>query len=225
MARLAEFMGAQVETRAIGAHVWDDRGEKYLECGGYGVFILGHCHPRIVSAVIEQIRSHPLSSRLLLNPMMAKAAETLARVAPDGLDYVYFGLSGSEAVETALKLARMHDRRRIIAMENSYHGNSMGALSVTGRAVYREPFHPLLSDVEFVPFGDAQALEEALQRGPAACVLLEPVQGEGGVVIPRDGYLRQVERACREHDAFFFFFVVVVVVLDEIQTGLGRLGA
>jgi putrescine aminotransferase len=217
LARLAELMQAGIEVRSCGPHVWDDRGERYLDCGGYGVFLLGHCHPRVVDAVVEQVRTHPLSTRLLLNRRMAEAAETLARVAPDGLDYVYFGVSGAEAVETALKLGRLDGRRRVVAMENGYHGKTLGALSVTGRDLYRQPFQPLLDGVEFVPFGNVDALADALRRGPEACVVLEPVQAEGGVIVPPAGYLREVERLCRAHGAF--------LILDEIQTGLGRLGA
>jgi putrescine aminotransferase len=216
-ARLAKLMHAGIEVRSQGPYVWDDQGDRYLDCGGYGVFLLGHCHPRVVEAVVEQVRSHPLSTRFLLNQPMAEAAEAITRVAPDGLDYVFFGTSGADAVETALKLAWLNGRQRIIAMENGYHGMTLGALSVTGREVYRKPFQSLLHDVEFVPFGNAEALAEALSEGPEACVILEPVQAEGGVVIPPDGYLREVERACRAHGAFLVF--------DEIQTGLGRLGA
>lgn len=217
MAAVAELMQAPVEARSLGAYVWDDRGERLLSCGGYGVFILGHCHPRVVEAVVEQVRSHPVSTRVLLNPVMADAASALARVAPDGLDYVYFAQSGAEAVEMALKLARLSGRRRVIAMENGFHGKTLGALSVTGRDYYRIPFQPLLGDIEFVPFGQVEPLVAALESGPEACVVLEPVQAEGGVNVPPDGYLAAVERACREHAAF--------LVLDEIQTGLGRLGA
>ena len=216
MARLAELMHASVEARSSGPYVWDDGGQRYLDCGGYSVFLLGHCHPRVVEAVVEQVRRHPAATYVLLNRAEADAAETLARVAPAGLDHVYFGLSGADAVETALKLARLNGRRRLIATENGYHGMAFGALSVCGRDVYRRPFEPLLQHVEFVPFGNADALIDALRRGPAACVVLEPVQAEAGVVTPPDGYLREVERACRAHDAFLVF--------DEIQTGLGRLG-
>ena len=217
MAQLSRMMRATVETRSEGPYVWDEAGERYLDCGGYGVFTLGHCHPRVVEAVVEQVRTLPLSTRLLLNGALAEAADALVRVAPDGLDRVYFGVSGADVVEVALKLARLNGRRRIVAMENGYHGKSLGALSVTGRAVYREPFEPLLADIEFVPFGDADALVHALAHRPEACVLLEPVQAEAGVIVPPDGYLAEVERMCREHGAF--------LVVDEIQTGLGRLGA
>jgi putrescine aminotransferase len=217
LACLAGLMHAGVEARSSGAYVWDEAGERYLDCGGYGVFILGHCHPRVVNAVVDQVRSHPLTTQLLLNRGLAEAAEALARVAPEGLDHVYFGVSGADAVETALKLARLNGRTRVIAMDNGYHGMTLGALSVTGRAAYRDPFQPLPGPVEFVPFGDVAALTTALEGGPTACVLLEPVQAEAGVVVPPAGYLKSVERACRGHNAF--------LVLDEIQTGLGRLGA
>ena len=216
-ARLAELMHAGLETRSRGAHVWDERGERYLQCGGYGVFILGHCHPRVVGAVVEQVRSRPLSTRFLLDPTLAGAARALARVAPDGLDVVHFATSGTEAVETAVKLARAHGHRRVVAMDNGYHGKTLGALSVTGRAVHREAFHPLLGDVEFVAFGDAPALADSVRRGSDACVILEPVQAEGGVVVPPAGYLAEAGRICREEGAF--------LIVDEIQTGLGRLGA
>jgi len=216
LARLAQFMHAGFEVRSQGPYVWDENGTRYLDCGGYGVFTLGHCHPRVVEAVIAQVRTNPLSSRLLLNRPMAQAAEALARVAPAGLDHVYFGVSGAEAVETALKLAWLNGRQHIIAMENGYHGMTVGALSVTGRDVYRQPFQSLLHDVEFLPFVNIDTLVDALGRSPRACVILEPVQAEGGVIVPPDGYLREVERACRAHDAF--------LIVDEIQTGLGRLG-
>jgi putrescine aminotransferase len=215
-ARLAELMRADVEARSEGPYIWDAQGDRYLNCGGYGVFLLGHCHPRVVEAVVEQVRTHPTTSYFLLNRAEAEAAAALARVAPPGLDHVFFALSGAEAVEAALKLARLNGRRRVIAMENGYHGMTMGALSLMDYPIYRQPFEPLLSDVEFVPFGHIDALLEALQRGPEACVVLEPIQGEAGVLIPPNGYLHDVEHACRAHGAF--------LVVDEIQTGTGRLG-
>lgn len=216
-ARLADLMQAGVEARSQGAYIWDTQGHRYLNCGGYGVFLLGHCHPRIVEAVVEQVRTHPATSYFLVNRAEADAAARLARVAPAGLDHVYFALSGAEAVETALKLARLNGRRRVIAMENGYHGMTIGALSLMSYPMYRRPFEPLLGDVEFVPFGNADALAAALAQGPEACVVLEPVQGEAGVILPPPGYLREVERLCRQHNAY--------LVVDEIQTGMGRLGS
>lgn len=215
-ARLAEFMHAGVEARSSGAYVWDEQGVRYLDCGGFGVFLLGHGHPRVVEAVAAQVRTHATSTYLLVNRLEIEAAEVLAGVAPRGLDHVYFGLSGADAVETAIKLARLDGRRRLIAMDGGFHGMTLGALSVTGLATHRQPFEPLVPQVEFVPFGDAAALTAALAHGAEACVLLEPVQAEGGVIVPPEGYLREVERACRAHGA--------LLVLDEVQTGLGRLG-
>jgi putrescine aminotransferase len=167
------------------------------------VFTLGHCHPHVVEAVVNQVRLHPTTTYFLLSRIKAEAAEALVRIAPAGLDQVYFAGSGAEAVESALKLARLNGRRRVIAMDNGFHGMTLGALSVTGYEAHRRPFEPLLRDVEFVPFGDADALADALGRGPE-------------VIVPPDGYLRSVERACRMHGA--------LMVLDEVQTGLGRLG-
>lgn len=215
-ARLAEMTGRVQEVSSAGALVYDADGTDYLDCGGYGVFLLGHRHPAVTAAVIAQIQRHPMSTRLLLEPTAAHAAQALAATTPAGLDRVHFVNSGAEATEAAIKLARAHGKTSLISMAGGYHGKTMGALSLTARNLYQDPFRPLLPGVRHVPFGDAAALAAALAGGGDHCVVVEPVQGEGGVVIPPAGYLREVERLCREHDAMF--------VLDEIQTGLGRLG-
>ena len=148
---------------------------------------------------------------------MARAAEALATVTPPGMDRVHFTLSGAEAVETGLKLARAHGKRRLVLMHHGYHGKTLGALSVTAKEVYQQPFQPLLPDVTHVPFGQTEALERELVAHPGAvCVIVEPVQGEGGVIIPPPGYLTGVADLCRRHDGF--------LILDEVQSGLGRLG-
>jgi putrescine aminotransferase len=216
-ARIAKIFGAQLELSSSGSTViGEDADARFLDCAGLGVFLLGHCHPRIVEAVAGQLRRHPLSTRMLLDPVLSDAAQALAAVTPDGLEYVHFVSSGTEAVETALKLARLRGARRLIGMHGGFHGKTLGALSVMGRAHYREPFEPLLP-ATFLPFGDPLALEEELAHGASACVVLEPIQGEGGVNIPPAGYLQAVARMCRTHDA--------VLVLDEILTGLGRVGS
>lgn len=216
-ARVADMTGGATETASAGSRVYDADGTEYLDCGGYGVFILGHRHPRVVDAVIDQIHRHPMATRLLLEPVAASAAEALMSVAPTGLDRVHFVNSGAEAVEAAIKLTRILGRTTLITATGGFHGKTMGALSLTAHSLYQDPFRPLLPDVHEVPYGDADALESLVARhGERACVFLEPVQGEGGVVIPPDGYLRRVARCCRDHGALF--------VLDEIQTGLGRLG-
>jgi putrescine aminotransferase len=217
MARVSDLMGTHIEVRSAGNYVFDERDEQYLDCGGYGVFTLGHCHPAMVKAVTEQLGRLPLSTRSLVNPEVAAAAEALSAMTPAGMDYVYFGSSGTEATEAAIKLACLNGKTSLISTHGGYHGKTLGALSVTGRLSYREPFAPLLAPAEFVRFGDAAEMGEALSRaGSKGCVIIEPVQAEGGVVIPPDGYLREVERLCRHHGAF--------LILDEIQTGLGRLG-
>jgi len=217
MARLSDLMGTHVEVRSVGNYVFDERGERYLDCGGYGVFTLGHCHPAVVKAVTEQVGRLPLSTRSLVNPEVAAAAEALSAVTPAGLDYVYFGSSGTEATEAAIKLACLNGKTSLISTHGGYHGKTLGALSVTGRESYRQPFSSLLAPAEFVRYGDADELAAALERtGATGCVILEPVQAEGGVVIPPDGYLREVERLCRHYGAY--------LILDEIQTGLARLG-
>jgi putrescine aminotransferase len=217
MARVADLMGTHLEVRSAGNYVFDERGERYLDCGGYAVFTLGHCHPALVKAVTEQLGRLPLSTRSLVNPEVAAAAEALSATTPAGMDYVYFGSSGTEATEAAIKLACLNGRTSLISTHGGYHGKTLGALSVTGRLSFRDPFATLLAPARFVPFGDAAAMGEVLSRvGSKGCVILEPVQAEGGVIIPPDGYLREVERLCRHHGAF--------LILDEIQTGLGRLG-
>ncbi|MCX4690682.1 aminotransferase class III-fold pyridoxal phosphate-dependent enzyme [Kitasatospora purpeofusca] len=215
-AALAEATGNLVEVASDGAYVWDSNGRPYLDCGGYGVFILGHRHPKVVEAVSAQLRQHPLSTRLLLDPVALRAAEALVGTTPPGLDYVHFVNSGAEANEAAIKLARAHGKTNLVSAHGGYHGKTMGALSLTARALYQDPFRPLLPDVHHVPFGDAEALRNLLAQTPDCCVVLEPVQGENGVILPPPGYLREVENACRAHNA--------LLVLDEVQTGLGRLG-
>jgi putrescine aminotransferase len=215
LASLARLTAAPVEVSAAGSKVHGSDGHTYLDCGGFGVFLLGHCHPAVVAAVRAQLDRNPLATRLFLNPELAQAAEDLAAITPAGLDYVFLTNSGAEATELGLKLARLAGKQHIIAMERGFHGKTLGALSVTGRPQYRDPFRPLLPHVEFVPFGDLDALRAALT--PDSVVLLEPVQAEGGVRLAPDGYLRGVREATRSAGA--------VLVLDEIQSGMGRLGA
>jgi putrescine aminotransferase len=217
LGRLGRLLGGHVELASAGSRVRVSDGHEYLDCSGYGVFLLGHCHPRVVEAVVEQVRSHPLPTRVLLEANIAEAAAALAAVSPEGLDFVYLVTSGAEATEMGIKLARSQGKRRVVSTEGGYHGKTMGALSVTGKERYRAPFEPLLPDVAFVPFGDIRSLEAELTGAGDECVLLEPVQGEGGVRVPPPGYLAEVRELCDAKGAF--------LMLDEIQTGLGRLGA
>jgi len=215
LASLARMVAAPVEVAAAGSKVRGSDGHTYLDCGGFGVFLLGHCHPAVVTAVRDQLERNPIATRLFLNPELAQAAEDLAGVTPSGLDYVFLTNSGAEATELGLKLARLAGKRHVVAMHGGFHGKTLGALSVTGRAQYRDPFGPLLPMVDFIPFGDPGTLRAVLTD--ESVVVLEPVQAEGGVRLPPEGYLRHVRQACTEAGA--------VMILDEIQSGMGRLGA
>lgn len=215
---MLSLMGAAEEVSSQGSIVTTASGDHYLDCGGYGVFLHGHCHPKVVDAVVEQVRKHPLPTRALLEPTVARAAGALSAVAPGELDYVFFTNSGAEAVELSLKVARANGRYRVISTEGGFHGKTLGALSVTGKSCYRKSFEPLLPNIEHIPFGDAERLHTALRAGArgSAAVLIEPVQGEGGVREPPTGYLSTVRELCDRFDA--------LLLMDEVQTGLGRLG-
>jgi putrescine aminotransferase len=216
-ATLAELFGSHMEVASSGNWLTTSDGERFLNAGGYGVFIMGARHPIVMEAVQRQLDTHPVATRILLEPTVARAAEALVSVMPPGLDRVHFALSGAEAVETGLKLARAGGRKRTVSMGGGYHGKTLGALSATAKEVYQKPFRPLIPDVTHLPYGDADALEAELRAHPGeVCVILEPVQGEGGVIIPPRGYLKRVEELVREYDGF--------LILDEVQSGMGRLG-
>jgi putrescine aminotransferase len=217
-AGLAKFMGFDtVEDRAEGALVYDVRGREYIDClGGPGVFTLGHRHPKLVAALKDQLDHMPLSSRLLLNRWQAEAAEKIAEVTPGDLECTFFCNSGAEAVEGALKIARAHTGRPgVVATVGGFHGKTFGALSASGRDVYKTPFEPLLSGFQHVPFGDASAVRDAIDDTVGA-VILEPIQSEAGIIVPPEGYLRELREICDSAD--------VLLILDEVQTGLGRTG-
>ncbi|WP_320775342.1 aminotransferase class III-fold pyridoxal phosphate-dependent enzyme [Streptomyces sp. CRN 30] len=214
---MGRVMGGMAEVRSEGPWIHADDGRRFLNFGGYGVFLMGHRHPDVVEAVHRQLDTHPLASRVFLEPVAARAARALAAHTPPGLDYVHFVNSGAEATEAALKLARAHGRTSVITTRKGFHGKTLGALSVTANDVYQTPFLPLLPDVTQVGYDDPADLERALaDRRGTACVVVEPVQGEGGVRVPRPGYLTRVAELCREYGA--------LLVVDEIQTGMGRLG-
>ncbi|WP_046468795.1 aspartate aminotransferase family protein [Allosalinactinospora lopnorensis] len=213
---MARMFDDHLEVASQGAVVHTADGAEFLNCAGYGVLLLGARHPRVVEAVARQLGRHPLATRILLEPTSAHAARALADVCPPGLTKVHFAGSGTEATEAALKLAKAHGVQRLVTTADGYHGKTMGALSVTARETYQAPFRPLLPDVVTVPHGDANALAGVLADGVPSSFIVEPVQGEAGVVLPPAGYLRDVERICRDHGAF--------LIVDEILTGLGRLG-
>lgn len=218
LARLFRFMGlSTVEWEAEGEIIRDNNGNEYIDClGGYGVFSLGHRHPKVVEAVKQQLDLMPLSSKILFNKPMADISELLAKITPGDLQYSFLCNSGAEAVEGALKLARLHTgRTEIISTVNAFHGKTLGALSVTGRAVFCEPFKPLLEGVTHVPFGDIKSIKEAISEKTAA-VIIEPIQGEGGIIVPPEDYLLKVRQLCDNYGT--------LLICDEVQTGLGRTG-
>jgi putrescine aminotransferase len=216
LARLMKVSGSPVAVRASGTTIWDHNGKAYLDfAGGYGVFTLGHSHPRVVAAVRDQLERMSLSCKTMLDPLAGRLARALAELTPGDLEISFFANSGAEAVEGALKLARAATgRAKIVATRNAYHGKTFGALSVSGREAYRAPFAPLLPDVVHVPYGDADALRGELSG--AAAFIVEPVQGEGGIVVPPLGYLARARELCDASGA--------LLIADEVQTGLGRCG-
>ena len=217
-ARLCKFANlATIEWEGRGAQVFDIFGRAYLDCiGGFGVFNVGRNHPRVVERAVEQLRRLPLSTRTLFNKQQADLAEMLAKITPGDLQYSFFCNSGAEAVEGALKLARLYTgRKKLVSCLNSFHGKTMGALSVSGREVYKKPFEPLLPETYQVPFDDLESMEKMVDEETAA-VIVEPVQGEGGVNIPSSDYLPGVREICNRHGA--------LLIIDEVQTGLGRTG-
>ncbi len=213
-ARMARYLSSEVMERAEGNYLYTAAGERYLCCGGFSVFLTGHQHPEIVGPVTEQLQRMALCGPTIVHDGHARAAKALADACDERLEYVFFLNSGAEATELAIKLARLNGKRRLIAARNGYHGKTTGALSVTGRDVFRTPFEPLLPDVTFVPFDDVAAIADAVSED--SCVILEPIQAEGGVRVPDPGYLREVARLCASRGA--------LLILDEIQTGLGRTG-
>lgn len=218
MAKLFRYMGlSTVEWKAEGNIIYDIDGKEYIDClGGYGVFSLGHRHPRVVEAVKKQLDFMPLSSKVLFNKPMADLSALLAEITPGELKYSFIGNSGTEAVEGALKLARIHTGKfRIISTTNSFHGKTLGSLSATGRDLFRDPFKPLLNGFEHIPFNDLEAVRQVMSHDVAA-IIVEPIQGEGGIIVPADDYLPALRKLCDEYGA--------LLICDEVQTGLGRTG-
>lgn len=204
--------------RGDGAQVWDADGRRYLDLlGGIAVNVLGHAHPAVVEAVSRQIRTlGHVSNFYATRPALELAETLLDLLGGDSTGRVLLCNSGAEANETAFKIARRTGRPRIVSTEGGFHGRTMGALALTGQPAKRAPFEPMPVGVEFVGYGDVDALESAVDAETAA-VFLEPVQGEGGVIMPPAGYLQAAREITARHGA--------LLVLDEVQTGIGRTGA
>lgn len=200
-----------------GAKVWDNNGREYIDCmGGYGVALVGHCNDKVVKAIKAQAEKLITCHSSCYNEARLQFLQKLISVAPKGLGKAYLCNSGAEATEAAIKIARKYTRKHgIVAMMGSFHGKTMGALSVTYAQKYREAFAPLLEGMKFVPFGDAAKLHDAIDDTTGA-VIVEPVQGESGIHVSPDGYLQKVREICDSKD--------IVLIFDEIQSGLGRTG-
>jgi acetylornithine/N-succinyldiaminopimelate aminotransferase len=199
-----------------GAVVRDIYGKEYIDCvAGIAVNNVGHCHPTVVRAIQAQAEKLMHVSNLYYTEIQAELAEALVSIT--GMEHIFFCNSGAEAVEAAMKLARMASgKSAFVAAEHSFHGRTIGSLSVTHKGIYRNPFMPpVSSETTFVPYSDADAIRQAISENTAA-VILEPIQGEGGVNIPEPEYLKEVREICDETGTFLIF--------DEVQTGFGRTG-
>ncbi len=222
MAHLAQTVPSRKElviTEALDCTVKTADGRLFLDfISGIAVANVGHGNPEVVAAVVDQMQRFAhvnVYGRFVLPPQVA-IAERLARVAPDGLDVSFLTSTGTEAIEGALKLARKYTgRTRFIAFERGFHGRTMGALSVSWKPAYRAPFEPLLPGVDFVPFDDLAAVEAAMGDDTAA-VIVEPIQGEGGVRIPSDDFLPGLRRLCDANGS--------LLITDEVQGAMGRAG-
>src|SRR6478609_6360154 len=207
----------RVFVRGEGCYLWDADGRRYLDLlSGLAVNALGHAHPTVLSAITGQIATLGHVSNFFATPAQVALADRLVAMASaTGSGRVFFTNSGTEANEAAFKITRLTGRTKIIACEGAFHGRSMGALAITHTPKYREPFEPLPGDVTFVPYGDAAALAAVVDDETAA-VVVEPIQGENGVVVPPPGYLARAREITAAHGALLW--------VDEVQTGVGRTG-
>ncbi|MDR3112578.1 MAG: putrescine aminotransferase [Elusimicrobiota bacterium] len=214
---------AAVEFRDHDSCYVDLYGNEYIDClGGFGIFNFGHRNPEILKYVEAQLKHQALHSQELLDPLRGYLAEALSSITPGDLQYCFFTNGGAEAVEMALKLSRIATgKRHYIATINGFHGKSMGALSVSGKDTYRAPYIPSVQQVSHVTYGNIDELETTIFKlqkvgEQIAAVILEPIQGEAGIIVPPEGYLKNVRTLCDKHD--------IVLILDEIQTGMARTG-
>ena len=201
-----------------GSHVWDIDNKEYIDCmGGYGVALVGHRNERVVNAIKAQIGRILTVHSSFYNKTREEFLENLIKVAPKGLSQVHLNNSGSESVEAAIKFARKFSGKKgMVAMKGSYHGKSMGALSLTFNPKYRKSFQPLVEKVSFSSYGDIDELRDTVDKD-TAFVILEPIQGESGIHVPPDSFLQDVRKLCDENK--------ILLIFDEIQSGLGRTGS
>ena len=203
--------------KGIGAHVWDTEGKEYIDCmGGYGVALVGHQNQRVNNAIKEQIDKIITVHSSLYNKTREEFLKKLIEISPEGLTQVHLNNSGAEAIEAAMKFARKFTGKKgMVAMKGSYHGKSFGALSLTFNPKYKKAFAPLVEKVSFASFGDMDSLRSVIDED-TAFVILEPIQGESGIIVAPDGFLQEVRKLCDEKG--------ILLIFDEIQAGLGRTG-
>lgn len=203
--------------KGLGSHVWDIDGKEYIDCmGGYGVALVGHRNERVINAIKSQLEKIITVHSSVYNKTREQFLESLIKIAPKTLSQVHLNNSGAEAVEAAIKFARKFTGKKgMVAMNGSYHGKSMGALSLTFNPKYRKPFLPLVEKTAFATYGDIGALRSAIDD-QTGFVILEPIQGESGIHVPPDGFLQQVREICDEKN--------ILLIFDEIQSGFGRTG-
>ena len=203
--------------KGVGAHVWDIDDKEYIDCmGGYGVALVGHQNQRVNNAIKEQVDKIITVHSSLYNKTREEFLKTLIGLAPKGLTQVHLNNSGAEAIEAAMKFARKFTGKKgMVAMKGSYHGKSFGALSLTFNPKYRKAFQPLVEKVSFASFGDIESLRSVIDED-TAFVILEPIQGESGIIAAPEGFLQEVRKLCDEKG--------ILLIFDEIQAGLGRTG-
>jgi acetylornithine/LysW-gamma-L-lysine aminotransferase len=204
-------------SKGKGAIVWDVSGNEYIDCmGGYGVALIGHCNDRVINAIKNQSEKLITCHMSIYNNVRLEFLEKISKISPKKLSKVFFSNSGAEATEAALKFSRKFTGKSgIIAMSGGYHGKTFGALSVTHNEKYRKSFQPLLEGVKFVPYSNPSKIEESLDNS-IGTVIIEPIQGETGIIVPSDGVLQQIRKICDQNN--------LVLIFDEIQSGLGRTG-
>lgn len=214
---------AAIEWSGDGALIRDTTGREWIDClGGYGLLNLGWSHPQVVDAVRAQLNRSPMPSQELLDPLRGALARLLALITPGDIQYFFLAASGTEAIEGALKVAKIYTGKSgFIAATRGFHGKTLGSLSLMGKSDYRQPVMPLYPNIQWVPFGDAAAIQQRLEIAALvgqdiAAVVLEPIQGEAGAIVPPDDYLPRVRELCTQHG--------VLLIADEVQTGMGRTG-
>jgi LysW-gamma-L-lysine/LysW-L-ornithine aminotransferase len=204
-------------SKGKGAIVWDVSGKEYIDCmGGYGVALVGHCNDRVINAIKNQSDNLITCHMSVYNNTRLKFLQKMSKISPKELSKIFFSNSGAESIESALKFARKYTGKKgVIAMIGGYHGKTFGALSVTYNEKYRKSFQPLLEGVKFVPYNNPSKIEDSLDDS-IGTVIIEPIQGETGIIVPPDDFLQKIRKICDQNN--------LVLIFDEIQTGLGRTG-